>query len=219
MSQHRGGGCCQAPPAAAPVQPWGHRDGDSTAGHTAHGQTGPGAPTPSGCRTVTVTGTVTRRWGGHGYTPCCAGSYLPRRMFLNPQPVPPRTMAATSTAPAMEPIMILVPLGPVTEGTGRRGQGHTSVGRGHGDIAPGMPQCHRDSGRGQTQPQGTCQWGGDRGTPGHSSPSAVGTWEGGKPSHRDTPQWGRDEGTWGHSSRDDPELWGPGKGANPAMPS
>lgn len=44
------------------------------------------APTPSGCRTVTVTvtvtGTVTGRWGGHGYTPCCAGSYLPRRMFL-----------------------------------------------------------------------------------------------------------------------------------------
>ena len=32
--------------------------------------------------------------------------------YLNPQPVPPRTMAATRTAPAMEPMMMLVPLGP-----------------------------------------------------------------------------------------------------------
>lgn len=45
--------------------------------------------------------------------PCWVGSYLPRRMFLNPQPVPPRTMAATRTAPAMEPMMMLVPLGPL----------------------------------------------------------------------------------------------------------
>ena len=51
--------------------------------------------------------------------------------YLNPQPVPPRTMAATRTAPAMEPMMMLVPLGPGEEGrawlagqawrTGRRG--------------------------------------------------------------------------------------------------
>lgn len=33
--------------------------------------------------------------------------------YLNPQPVPPRTMAASRMAPATEPIMILVPLGPV----------------------------------------------------------------------------------------------------------
>lgn len=33
--------------------------------------------------------------------------------YLNPQPVPPRTIAATRMAPATEPIMILVPLGPV----------------------------------------------------------------------------------------------------------
>lgn len=33
--------------------------------------------------------------------------------YLNPQPVPPRTIAATRIAPATEPIMILVPLGPV----------------------------------------------------------------------------------------------------------
>lgn len=36
--------------------------------------------------------------------------------YLNPQPVPPRTMAATRTAPAMEPMMMLVPLGPREEG-------------------------------------------------------------------------------------------------------
>lgn len=35
--------------------------------------------------------------------------------YLNPQPVPPRTMAATRTAPAMEPMMMLVPLGPGEE--------------------------------------------------------------------------------------------------------
>lgn len=33
--------------------------------------------------------------------------------YLNPQPVPPRTIAASRIAPATEPIMILVPLGPV----------------------------------------------------------------------------------------------------------
>lgn len=33
--------------------------------------------------------------------------------YLNPQPVPPRTIAARRIAPATEPIMILVPLGPV----------------------------------------------------------------------------------------------------------
>lgn len=57
--------------------------------------------------------------------------------YLNPQPVPPRTMAATSTAPAMEPIMILVPLGP---GPGRRGQGHRSAGTGPQDT-PGTRLC------------------------------------------------------------------------------
>lgn len=35
-----------------------------------------------------------------------------RVSYLNPQPVPPSTMAATRTAPAMEPMMMLVPLGP-----------------------------------------------------------------------------------------------------------
>lgn len=39
--------------------------------------------------------------------------------YLNPHPVPPRTMAATSTAPAMDPMMMLVPLGPGTGGQGR----------------------------------------------------------------------------------------------------
>lgn len=33
--------------------------------------------------------------------------------YLNPQPVPPRIIAASRIAPATEPIMILVPLGPV----------------------------------------------------------------------------------------------------------
>lgn len=70
--------------------------------------------------------------------------------YLNPQPVPPRTMAATSTAPAMEPIMILVPLGPVTEGTGGEGTGTRISGDTHM----------------VTEPQG--------------SPSAIGTWEGDK---------------------------------------
>lgn len=33
--------------------------------------------------------------------------------YLNPQPVPPRTIAATRMAPAMDPMMRLVALGPV----------------------------------------------------------------------------------------------------------
>lgn len=41
---------------------------------------------------------------------------LPLRMFLNPHPVPPRTIAARRIAPAMDPIMILVPLGPFFSG-------------------------------------------------------------------------------------------------------
>lgn len=40
--------------------------------------------------------------------------------YLNPQPVPPRTIAATRMAPAMEPIMRLVALGPVTEDHGKK---------------------------------------------------------------------------------------------------
>lgn len=40
--------------------------------------------------------------------------------YLNPHPVPPRTMAATRMPPAMDPIMILVPLGPVTKGRGMK---------------------------------------------------------------------------------------------------
>lgn len=43
----------------------------------------------------------------HTQTEACQSSYL------NPQPVPPRTIAASRIAPATEPIMILVPLGPV----------------------------------------------------------------------------------------------------------
>lgn len=44
--------------------------------------------------------------------------------YLNPQPVPPRTIAARRIAPAMEPMIILVPLGPVEGGReGRRGRG------------------------------------------------------------------------------------------------
>ena len=51
---------------------------------------------------------VWRRAGGRAdsYTAACQDSYL------NPHPVPPRTIAARRIAPAMEPIMILVPLGP-----------------------------------------------------------------------------------------------------------
>lgn len=50
------------------------------------------------------------------YTKACQNSYL------NPHPVPPRTIAARRIAPAMDPIMILVPLGPAQrkEGGGRR---------------------------------------------------------------------------------------------------
>lgn len=50
--------------------------------------------------------------------------------YLNPQPVPPRTIAATRIAPATEPIMILVPLGPVgvkelgREGNKNKGKKH-----------------------------------------------------------------------------------------------
>lgn len=49
------------------------------------------------------------------YTKTCQNSYL------NPHPVPPRTIAARRIAPAMDPIMILVPLGPAQrkEGEGR----------------------------------------------------------------------------------------------------
>lgn len=43
----------------------------------------------------------------HTHTETCQSAYL------NPQPVPPRTMAASRIAPATEPIIILVPLGPV----------------------------------------------------------------------------------------------------------
>jgi len=32
--------------------------------------------------------------------------------YLKPQPVPPSTIAASSIAPAMEPMMMFVPLGP-----------------------------------------------------------------------------------------------------------
>lgn len=37
--------------------------------------------------------------------------------YLKPQPVPPNTIAAKSIAPAIEPIMIFVPLGPVDRQT------------------------------------------------------------------------------------------------------
>lgn len=43
----------------------------------------------------------------HTQTKACQSAYL------NPQPVPPRTIAASRIAPATEPIIILVPLGPV----------------------------------------------------------------------------------------------------------
>lgn len=48
------------------------------------------------------------------YTKACQNSYL------NPHPVPPRTIAARRIAPAMDPIMILVPLGPVQRKEGGR---------------------------------------------------------------------------------------------------
>lgn len=52
------------------------------------------------------------------YTETCHSSYL------NPHPVPPRTIAARRIAPAMDPIMILVPLGPAQrkEEGGERGR-------------------------------------------------------------------------------------------------
>lgn len=59
-----------------------------------------------------VTGGERGRGGGvlwveaDRYTKACQNSYL------NPHPVPPRTIAARRIAPAMDPIMILVPLGP-----------------------------------------------------------------------------------------------------------
>lgn len=40
--------------------------------------------------------------------------------YLNPHPVPPRTIAARRIAPAMDPIMILVPLGPAQRKEGGR---------------------------------------------------------------------------------------------------
>lgn len=40
------------------------------------------------------------------------GSEACQSSYLNPQPVPPRIIAASRIAPATEPIMILVPLGP-----------------------------------------------------------------------------------------------------------
>lgn len=53
----------------------------------------------------------------HTQMEACQSSYL------NPQPVPPRTIAASRIAPATEPIMILVPLGPVgSEGVGQWGK-------------------------------------------------------------------------------------------------
>lgn len=60
--------------------------------------------------------------------------------YLNPQPVPPRTMAATSTAPAMDPIMMLVPLGPAAEGGGEHRSG---VGRGHWLVRGTVQAGHR----------------------------------------------------------------------------
>lgn len=71
--------------------------------------------------------------------------------YLNPQPVPPRTMAATSTAPAMEPIMILVPLGPVTKETGRGARGHVS----HGTQTSTYQQCLVRAPRQTKHPQPT----------------------------------------------------------------
>lgn len=48
------------------------------------------------------------------YTKACQNAYL------NPHPVPPRTIAARRIAPAMDPIMILVPLGPAQRKEGGR---------------------------------------------------------------------------------------------------
>ena len=57
------------------------------------------------------------------YTSACLDSYL------NPHPVPPRTIAARRIAPAMEPIMILVPLGPA-KGVGAGGLRGERIGLG-----------------------------------------------------------------------------------------
>lgn len=56
--------------------------------------------------------------------------------YLNPQPVPPRTMAATRTAPAMEPMMMLVPLGPGEEGRAQLAGAGMEKGK---DRAPPRP--------------------------------------------------------------------------------
>lgn len=40
--------------------------------------------------------------------------------YLKPHPVPPRTIAATRMAPAMDPIIRLVALGPVTKDHGKK---------------------------------------------------------------------------------------------------
>lgn len=40
--------------------------------------------------------------------------------YLKPHPVPPRTIAATRMAPAMEPIIRLVALGPVIKDYGKK---------------------------------------------------------------------------------------------------
>lgn len=55
------------------------------------------------------------------YTEACQNSYL------NPHPVPPRTIAARRIAPAMDPIMILVPLGPAQRK--EEGRGGTEEGQ------------------------------------------------------------------------------------------
>lgn len=40
--------------------------------------------------------------------------------YLKPHPVPPRTIAATRMAPAMDPIIRLVALGPVVKDYGKK---------------------------------------------------------------------------------------------------
>lgn len=118
--------------------------------------------------------------------------------YLNPQPVPPRTMAATSTAPAMEPIMILVPLGPVTEGTGRRGQGHMSVGETTRTWPQGSPSTVGTWAGGGTRPS-CAQWSrgtGGGGGQGHRTPWE---WLGTK---WDTPA----RGDWGQRGHGEPVL-------------
>lgn len=60
------------------------------------------SPTPGVCKTY---------W-------CCnlQDKHKQTSPYLKPQPVPPSTMAATRMAPAMEPMIRLVALGPVAEG-------------------------------------------------------------------------------------------------------